>query len=133
MGALYTVSLKTKFKPCKEAEAFRELRSLIGADGRIDYGIAGHERDGLYADSVDHCIKYFLADWPTTRVRTEEESGWKTYSNEFKATYGWGSVMDRMFFSLVPYLGDGSFLEVSVDNDHWRMEIKDGLIAHTCA
>ncbi len=129
MGACYSVKLRCAFwKGADEARILDDLKDMIFHDKRADYSVDKHEANGLVADSVDNCLKIFLADWPETKVKVQNRGRFRTYANDFKASYGWGSVLNRMFFKLKPYLEEGSRMEAWSDNEFWRLSIKDGEI-----
>ena len=86
-----------------------------------------HAADGIGTENIDDLMKIFLSDRKRQRITITDSGEWKNYSADFNASYGWESVLIKMFKILGVYLANGSQLDISIDNDYNGLVIRNGI------
>ena len=123
MGACYSVTFKLNVKD--EKEIVRALNEKIKNDeenGRAVYGI---EKYGNKTDTLDGLMGVILAEHQGG-VGIKKGRKYVYYSNSFDASYGWESLIYEWFEEMVPFLEDGSVVNVYPDEGHWKCTVKGG-------
>ena len=126
MGACYSIELKVKL--LDEAGAVKALQEHIKNDTHSNYSLDQYAKQGIKTDTFDNLMRIIFAGWKHQELDIQEIDGTKYYSNDFDASYGWEMVMILAFEVLIPFIADGSTLEISVDNDYEKLVIKNGKI-----
>lgn len=128
MSACYTIELNMKFKsPESMSDAVRSLQEYIKKDAETDYDLESYAADGIGTENIDDLMKIFLSDRKRQRITITDSGEWKNYSADFNASYGWESVLVKMFKILGVYLANGSQLDISIDNDYNGLVIRNGI------
>lgn len=128
MSACYTIELNVKFNaPEFMSDAVKSLQEYIQKDTGTDYDLESYAADGIGTDSIDNLMKIFLSDREGQRITITDSGEWKNYSADFNASYGWESVLVKMFKILGPYLANDSQLDISIDNDYDCFIIRNGI------
>ena len=128
MSACYTIELNMKFKsPESMSDAVRSLQEYIKKDAETDYDLESYAADGIGTENIDDLMKIFLSDRKRQRITITDSGEWKNYSTDFNASYGWESVLVKMFKILGVYLANGSQLDISIDNDYNGLVIRNGI------
>ena len=123
MGASYNVDLTESLT--NEERAIEIARKFIQASN-AEFNVGNFAAIGIGTDTFDDLMRIILAGWESTPVKIEQINGYKKYSNDFDASYGWESVIIDVFEALVPVLRDGSTLEMSADSEYVRYIVTDG-------
>lgn len=123
MGASYSVDLTVSLTD--EQRAAEIVRKFI-QDSNAEFNVDAFNAIGIGTDTFDNLMRIVLAGWESTPVKIKQVGGCKKYSNDFDATYGWESVVIKVFEALVPVLRDGSTLDLSADNEYVRYIVTDG-------
>lgn len=128
MSACYTIELNMKFNsPESMSDAVRSLQEYIKKDAGTDYDLESYAADGIGTENIDDLMKIFLSDQKRQRITITDSGEWKNYSADFNASYGWESVLVKMFKILGVYLANGSQLDISIDNDYNGLVIRNGI------
>lgn len=130
MGNNYAVALTIKPDEDKAQEAIHGLRQFM--ENPKDYGFINGidwSMDINSLSTIEDFILVMLADNNTkVRVRNEKD-GSITYMNDFSCSYGWESVMMKMWEIIGSHL-DGTYY-CSVDEGEYEYEAEDGTITQT--
>lgn len=118
MGACYSVLVHVKLTD--EEGAVRALNKMIKEDTQADYSLEKNAKLGITPDTFEGLMRIVLADWGKGIEIEKKKSGFTDYQNDFDASYGWGSVLYRMFDTLKPFLAKGSKLVGDEDLDPIR-------------
>ena len=94
---------------------------------RTEYDLESYAADGIGTENIDDLMKIFLSDRKRQRITIIDSGEWKNYSADFNASYGWESVLIKMFKILGVYLANGSQLDISIDNDYNGLVIRNGI------
>ena len=124
MGSCYSVSLKAKVTD--EKGAIEALNRHIRTDKRADYSLEKYAAQGIGTETFDDLMRIFLAGWKHQEVSITEEDGFRIYSNDFNASYGWEAVMIRMFHLLAQFLDDQSELLIWPESSYDLLVVADG-------
>lgn len=115
MSACYTIELNMKFNsPESMSDAVRSLQEYIKKDAETDYDLESYAADGIGTENIDDLMKIFLSDRKRQRITITDSGEWKNYSADFNASYGWESVLIKMFKILGVYLANGSQLDMQL-------------------
>lgn len=109
------------------SDAVRSLQEYIKKDAGTDYDLESYAADGIGTENIDDLMKIFLSDRKRQRITITDSGEWKNYSADFNASYGWESVLIKMFKILGVYLANGSQLDISIDNDYDGLVIRNGI------
>lgn len=109
------------------SDAVRSLQEYIKKDAETDYDLESYAADGIGTENIDDLMKIFLSDRKRQRITITDSGEWKNYSADFNASYGWESVLVKMFKILGVYLANGSQLDISIDNDYNGLVIRNGI------
>lgn len=110
MGQCYSVELKLKYKD--KQKAFESLLNYL-----IESKFSYFNRDDI--KEMDDAIEFLL----TNNVANTDDG---VYYSAFDASYGWESVMQEGFESMIPYLKYGSKIVIYPDEGHSYLGIKNG-------
>lgn len=124
MGACYSVNLKIKVLERKKAE--KALYDHMIHDNKTDYNLKAFSKEEIKTDSLDNLIRINLAGWRRCPYDKSTYEGWTYYSNDFDASYGWESVLIKMFQILAPYLEDESELHIYLDSEDIHFLAQNG-------
>lgn len=124
MGACYYVKLKAKV--LDEKGAVNALNEHMKNDTRTNYSLEEYATQGIGTETFDDLMRIFLAGWKHQEVGISKGNGFTFYENEFSASYGWESVMIKMFHVLAPYLDNGSRLLIYPDVNYDELVIENG-------
>lgn len=113
--------------PESMSDAVRSLQEYIKKDAGTDYDLESYAADGIGTENIDDLMKIFLSDRKRQRITITDSGEWKNYSADFNASYGWESVLVKMFKILGVYLANGSQLDISIDNDYNGLVIRNGI------
>lgn len=113
--------------PESMSDAVRSLQEYIKKDAETDYDLESYAADGIGTENIDDLMKIFLSDRKRQRITITDSGEWKNYSADFNASYGWESVLVKMFKILGVYLANGSQLDISIDNDYNGLVIRNGI------
>ena len=105
----------TRSSPESMSDAVRSLQEYIKKDAGTYYDLESYAADGIGTENIDDLMKIFLSDRKRQRITTTDSGEWKNYSADFNASYGWESVLVKMFKILGVYLANGSQLDISID------------------
>lgn len=103
------------------------MQEYIKKDAETDYDLESYAADGIGTENIDDLMKIFLSDRKRQRITITDSGEWKNYSADFNASYGWESVLVKMFKILGVYLANGSQLDISIDNDYNGLVIRNGI------
>ena len=84
-------------------------------DDKTEYNFEEFADFGVGTEELDDLIRNCLAGWKSSPYCMEEVSGWKKYHNDFDASYGWDTVMKKMFETLTPFLEYQSKIDIYSD------------------
>lgn len=127
MGSYYYVKLKVKLKD--EEKAIKALQDKISRADKehIDYGFNSCLKNKNYDLNVfDDLVKVFLAEHQNDFAIKQTKNGFTKYTSVFNASYGWESVMIKMFEEIAPYLEDRSKLYIDCDDGWDEFVVTDG-------
>lgn len=132
MGQCYSIDLIVSLKD--EAGAVEALNKHIQEDTRTNYNLDKFKEQGVTPDFFVGLMKIFLAGWKRWEFIIEElDDGFTRYRNDFDASYGWESVISEMFYTLAPYLNDGSSVYVCPDSDAYEIVLEHGKLTEKAA
>lgn len=123
MGACYTVVLKVSLT--NETGAIKALNDHIAKDTGVRYALEKYANVGVTPDTFDGLMKILLAELQH-KISISQEGEFRTYENDFDASYGWEDVMIQWFEVLSPFLADGSQLLIYPDDGYNELKIIDG-------
>lgn len=116
----------------KALNIFIEDKSKDRDDGYLPVNFCLDEirSDGKVADinTLDGLMKIIFADWEGHPVEKEVSDEETTYTNEFDASYSWELVMDDAFHAMEPFLKDGCYLFMDMDEGSRELKIVNGEI-----
>ena len=98
-----------------EEKAAEALRLHMLQDDKTEYNFEEFADFGVGTEELDDLIRNCLAGWKSSPYCMEEVSGWKKYHNDFDASYGWDTVMKKMFETLTPFLEYQSKIDIYSD------------------
>ena len=105
-----------------------EMQNFIAEhdESGINFSLSAYKKEGTTPDTLDGLLKIFLAGWNMCHPEIKHVRKWIRYENGFNASYGWESVMMKMFKLIAPYLADKSELYIYPDDDYDHLVVKNG-------
>ena len=76
-----------------------EMQNFIAEhdESGINFSLSAYKKEGTTPDTLDGLLKIFLAGWNMCHPEIKHGRKWIRYENGFDASYGWESVMMKMF------------------------------------
>lgn len=126
MSACYSVNLE--MRPKDETKTIEAMKKFIKENPlKADFMIEEYKKDGIGTESLKDLVAIILAGWSGQRIKVRAlKKGFKCYSNEFNARYGWLRVIESWFRAIGETLEDGSEISILVENSLEHYEVEDG-------
>lgn len=126
MSACYSVNLE--LRPKDETKTIEAMKKFIKENHlKADFMIEEYKKDGIGTESLKDLVAIMLAGWSGQRIKIRPlKKGFKSYSNDFNARYGWLRVIEGWFRAIGETLENGSEISIWVENSLEHYEVEDG-------
>lgn len=116
MGQLYSAYIHMKFCDDTGEKFCKSIRESIN-----QYQSDGSARFNLEGLNLIKPLDCFLAVTSTACYGLiHDDDCFPVWYSDFDATYGWESVMCEIFGKAARFLGDGGYIDISVDLEPWH-------------